>query len=94
MCLVNLVLCSCGAEGIIRLFNRSTFLYMDNVGTVVDTMKVWALALTICSIVMLAVVIGFIIRPTVYAVEDNKHGNFVVMIDTHVNTFDVAYLHL
>ena len=67
---------------------------MDNVGTVVDTMKIWALALTICSIVMLAVVIGFIIRPTVYAVEDNKHGNFVVLIDALVNAFNFALLHL
>lgn len=62
------------SANILGLFNTSTFLYMDNIATSVTIMKGFALGLTIGSIVILAAVMLIIVRPVVYAVEDNKSG--------------------
>ena len=59
---------------ILSLFNTSTFLYEENIVNSVTVMKAWALGITIGSIVILAVVLLIIVRPVVYAVEDNKSG--------------------
>ncbi len=46
--------------------------------TQVDIMRSWSLALTLIAVLLLAVVLLFIVRPPVYAVQKNKEGSIML----------------
>eukprot|EP00455_Lapot_gusevi_P044792 TRINITY_DN5642_c0_g1_i10.p1 TRINITY_DN5642_c0_g1~~TRINITY_DN5642_c0_g1_i10.p1 ORF type:complete len:804 (-),score=195.75 TRINITY_DN5642_c0_g1_i10:184-2379(-) len=46
-----------------------------------DTMQTWALSLTITSLLILALVVMLVVRPTVYTVENNKEEVLVLFTD-------------
>ena len=62
------------AETVMRVMNKSTFMYQDTVLDSVTVMRIWAITLYIVSIVLMMVVLFVVVRPTVYAVENNKEG--------------------
>lgn len=65
-------------DGLLQALNQSTLMYVDSVREQVSVMKVSSLLLTVGSVTLLAVVVLFVVRPPLYAVEQHKEGKLFV----------------
>lgn len=61
-------------EGLLQALNQSTLMYVDSVRSQVVIMKSASLLLTVGSVLLLACVVLFVVRPPLSAVEQHKEG--------------------
>lgn len=75
--------------GVLRALNQSTLSYVESVRSQIAVMKTASLLLTICSVILLAIVVLLIVRPPLYAVEQHKEGLWHRFCSSCWHRFDV-----